>query len=491
MKSRMILYIFVLTLFTSFGFAATQKVNEIPATTSSQEALEAFNKGLYFLDVGKGLEARTEFSKAVEKDPTFSHGYFYLSLSSLSPEEFKESIDKGMQNIQGKSEGEKILLEINRTFIDNDAAKRLELSKKLVALYPQAPRAWLRLGFTEGSINHHQEARKAFAKALQLDPKLIGNPFALTFSYLFNEPKDFNQAKHYIEEAIKLQPNEAKCYETLGDVLRARNELEKARDAYTKAVQMDPTLDVATLKKGHIDSFLGRFDEARADYDKGIAATQNVNKIGYGNFRAFTYLHADQPKTALQELQKLVDSADTLGLPQDQADAAKLATLNNQMTIALHSNLLEDAQRILDQIRNITIDNIKRVADKDFERQQNANLLLLEGQIAARKGDYKAAQDKAEENRRLIENDSSPRKLEGYYGLLATIERLQGHHAKAVELYKKADLTILYVKYQYGLALDAAGNKQEARKILREVAGFNFNTVDFALVRKDAMRLAA
>ncbi|MCI0414840.1 tetratricopeptide repeat protein [bacterium] len=473
----------VCMLVSAFAFCA---VEEIPATTSSKQALDSFNKGLYYLDVGRALEARTEFLKAVQADPAFSHGYFYLSLSALSIEEFKQSLDKAKKSVEGKSEGENILIEINRTFIDNDAGRRVHLAQALVQKYPQAPRAWLRLGFAQGSINHHQEARKAFDKAMELDPKLIGTPVALLFSYLFNEPRDFDKAKLYAEKCIQLQPKEAKCYELQGDVFRARNELKNARDSYTKALQIDPGLHVAGLKKGHINSFLGHYDEARTDYDKAIAGTEKVNKTGYSNFRAMTYLHAGQPKVALKELQKLVDSADSFGLPKEQSDAAKLGTLNNELLIALHLNSADDAQKVLNQIQGITAENIKRMNDEDYARQQNANLALLQGQIAARKKDFRTAETKAEENKKLVESDSSPRKLEGYYGLLATIELLQGNHAKAVELYEKADQTILYVKYQYGLALEGAGKTEESSKIFGEVANYNFNLVDFALARNDS-----
>jgi tetratricopeptide (TPR) repeat protein len=489
MKSWMIVPILVLIFSIPVAFTAT--VQEIPATSPSKEALQHFNKGLYYLDVARGIEARDEFSKAVQIDPTFAHAYFYLSLSALSPEEFNQNLARGEKQLQGKSEGEKILFQINRTFIDNDAAKRIELAKALVAKYPQAPRAWLRLGFSEGSINHFVEARKAFQKAFELDPTLIGAPFALYVSYVFNEPRDFNQAKHAIDQAIQLQPKEAKCYEGLGDVMRAMNQLEKARDAYTKAINLDPNLDVANLKKGHIDSFLGHYDAARADYDKSIGETQKVNKIGYSNFKAFTYIYAGQPDVALEELQKLVDSADSMGLPADQSDAAKLATLNNALTVAFHHNMLDQAQSILDQIMKLTDATIQRVQDPEFERQQRANLVLLDGQIAARKKDYQTARKKAEENKSMVERDSSPRKLEGYYGLLALVEHLQGNDAKAVDLYKKADRTILYVKYQYAVALNGAGNKEEAKKIFKEISQYNFNLVDFALVRKDAIRMSA
>jgi tetratricopeptide (TPR) repeat protein len=249
---------------------------------------------------------------------------------------------------------------------------------------------------------------------------------------------------------------------------------------------VDPKLDAAGLKKGHINSFLGNYDEARADYDRAIAATENINKTSYGNFRALTYLYAGQPKVAIKELQRLVDSADSFGLPAGQVDSAKLVTLNNEFLIALHQSYVDDSQNILNQIQKVTADNIKRVNDPDYERQQKANLALLEGQVAARKKDYQTAVSKAEENKKMVEGDSSPRKLEGYYGLLATVERLQGNYAKAVELYKKADQTVIYVKYQYGLALEGAGNTADAAKIFTEIANYNFNLVDFALARNDA-----
>jgi len=479
-------WIFVLCMFVGVAAFCADQVKEIPATTNSKQALESYQKGLYYLDVGRGLQGRDEFLKAVKADPTFSHAYFYLSIAALSPEEFKESLDLAEKNIQGKSEGEKILVEINRTFLGNDAAKRLQLAQTLVQKYPQAPRAWLRLGFMQGSINHHEDARKSFEKAMELDPKLIGVPVALVNSYLFNDPRNFDKAKHFVQQCSQLQPKEAKFYELMGDVDRARKDLVSARDAYTKALQMDPSLDVARLKKGHINSFLGNYDEARADYDKAIAATEKVNKTGYANFRALTYLHAGQPKVAMQELQKLVDSADSYGLPKEQSDGAKLGILNNELLIALNQNWVDDAQKVLNQIQAITEESIKRVNDPSYARRQNANLALLAGQVAARKKDYRTAQSKAEEDRKLVESDSSPRKLEGYYGLLATIELLQGNYAKAVDLFKKADQTIIYVQYQYGLALEGAGDTQESAKIFGEVANYNFNLVDFALARNDA-----
>jgi hypothetical protein len=53
------------------------------------------------------------------------------------------------------------------------------------------------------------------------------------------------------------------------------------------------------------------------------------------------------------------------------------------------------------------------------------------------------------------------------------------------------DVASLFPRYQLGLAEQGAGNETEARRLFQEVADFNFNSVDFALVRADAAKRAA
>ena len=476
---------FSLVLFTLAVSAA--QVQEIPITTSSPQALQSFQKGQYLVDVGRTQEATIILNDAVAKDSTFSYAYLNLAISGASAEEFKQNLDLAMKNIAGKSEGEKVLIEVNQTFLTNDAGKRTKLSKDLVQKYPSSPRAWLNLGFTQASLNEHVAARESFQKALALDPKLVVVHFALGFSYLFNEPRDLDQAQKFMQSAIDLNPKEAKGYENLGDVYRAKNELEKARDSYSKAVSVDPTLGVAVLKKGHINSFLGRYSEARKDYDTSLATAKEANKVFYANFRAFTNIYAGNPAAAVQELNQIAVSADQQNIPKDQIGNAKVGTLTNSLIAAFHSNMIADSEKILASLKTATDQNNQGVGDPDFTRLQNSGLLLFESELAARKGDYKTAAAKAEESKKMIEKDNNPRKFEGYYRMLGLIELLQNNYAKAVEHFKKSDLTNIYYKYQYALALEGAGNRAEAQKFYREVGTWNFNTVGFALVRKDAL----
>ena len=48
---------------------------DIPLTASSEAALELYAEGLYFLDVGRGVQAGEKFRAAAAEDPGFALAY--------------------------------------------------------------------------------------------------------------------------------------------------------------------------------------------------------------------------------------------------------------------------------------------------------------------------------------------------------------------------------------------------------------------------------
>ncbi len=470
---------------------AAPAIEEIPITTSSPQALADFERGRELMDVGRAEEANALFEAATIKDPGFAYAYINVASTARSWQEFNDSQRLAMANLEGKSTGERLLAQILRTVFENDAEGRIELALELVENYPRSPRAWLVLARMQSGLNQHEAARESMKQAFELAPRLMGAHLAIWASYLFNKPKDFVRAEQAMLDGLELTPDEAKLYENLGDVYRAMQQLERAAETYARAAELDPGLSAVHIKQGHVSSFLGNFDKARLAYDRGIESAREQNRITHANYRAFTHVHAGDPRAALDELAVLVEAADGLGIPEDQVAGAKTFTLTNQAAIALHHGFLADAEKILAELEGVMRDNAERVGDPEFARQQEAYILQWQSRLAARKGDYPNALALAEEHRKLLEGDNNPRRFESYHRLLGMIELLRGNHGKAAEQLARSNLNQTYVKYHLALAEEGAGNLEEARRLFKEVGEWNFNSVGFALVRRDALAAAS
>jgi tetratricopeptide (TPR) repeat protein len=470
---------------------ALAAVEEIPITTASSEARADFIAAQAALDRGDAPVANTLLRDALAKDPGFVYAWVNLGVAAFSPEEFAQSVKRAAEAAPRVSEGEQLLVRIGERFLDNDFAGQLQLAKDLTAKYPNSPRAWLNLAFVQAGLNEFVLQRASLARAIAIDPSFTPAHLAMANSYLFNAPRDLVQAEKYFRQTIALEPGEDNYYWSLGDVFRARNQLEAAREYYRRAMLLDPNDSTSPLKLGHVNSFLGRYEEARADYDRGIANAAPAARPFTANYRVFTWVHAGDAATAIRELEAVAAKIDSMGLAADQRTGAEAFTLTNALTVALHHNRHDDAARLLGGLAAVLRANAKAVGTEEFSRIQEANIAYFEGQLAARRGDYRGAMQLAKKNAELVEPQDNPRKMESYQDLMGLIDLSQGRYAQAAEHYRQADFTNnIYVKYHLALALDGAGQRDAARRLFKEVGEWNFNTAGFALVRKDALARA-
>ncbi len=469
---------------------ASAEIAEIPVTTANEAAMVDFLAGQGMADVGRNQDANELFRSAVENDPTFAFGYLNIAYTGTSADEFNSNVELAMENVPSASDGERLLIEIGAAFTDNDTDEALALARQLVEAYPNSPRAWLSLGGVLVGRQENESAREAFMKALELDSSMYVVHASLAGSYVFGNPKDFAQAKAHAEHATTVLPEEAKGYELLGDTYRAMSELETARASYSSALEKDPRLGVAALKKGHINSFLGNYDEARADYDLGIAEAKAENKGFYAVYRAFVSVHAGAPGEAIAELQGIVDAAEGLGVRDDQVISIQMFALTNAAQIAIYHELFEAAKAILAAREAVQQANIELVGDPTFTRGQQANTLFWQASLALKMGDFETASAKADEQKALLEPDRNPLRFQGYHQLLGMIALEQGKPEEAIAHLSEANLNDEFVNYLMAVAQEGAGNTEEATRLFTQVANFNFNSVGYALVRQDAMKKA-
>jgi tetratricopeptide (TPR) repeat protein len=61
-------------------------------------------------------------------------------------------------------------------------------------------------------------------------------------------------------------------------------------------------------------------------------------------------------------------------------------------------------------------------------------------------------------------------------------------YADAAGHFEKANPNDIYVKYWLAMANEAAGNKDKANSLFKEIAAYNFNDVGNALIRNEVKK---
>lgn len=464
----------------------------IPLSTTDDAAMQLYATVRALADRGDFIDANQSARELTEKYPGFAGGWIMLGNTALSGEQFVKATRKASEVAENGTEGERLWADINMTFVTNDTTEGITLGKQLVDTFPDSPRAWVVYSGLLTGQNRHSEARVAGDKALALAPEQAFTHNNLGFSFMYNEPKDFNEAEKHFQHAIDLDPQEDNYWVNMGDTHRAMGKLEAARGDYSKALELDDTNAIAAVKRGHVNSFLGNFDEARADYDRSIELGEEGNKSTLANYRAFVNLHAGDAEAAVDELKTELERVDTLDMPADQRAGVKSFLLINISDICFNNDMLDDAGSAVEMLTASLAESGENSGDEDFARQQKATAVFWQGKLAARGGDYEAATAKAEEFAALLANDDNPRKMEPYHELLGLIALEQGDYETAIEHYRQSNLSTspgagdVKNSYMLATALQGVGQDEEAAKLFEVIANWNFNSAWFAMLREEA-----
>lgn len=469
--------------------AETEDTTKITWTTASDEAMKNFKKGLLLSDVGDDYSARAYFDNAIELDPGFAMAYIYRSFSSGSAKEFTNDTKKAMSLIDSVSDGEKLLIKINQTYLENDAARRIEICKKLVELHPECPRALITLGFEYQSRNEEDLARSTFEKAKTLKGDWAGINTSLGYSYVFNTPVDFEKGRDYLKKAADLQPELAFTHINLGDAYRALDDLENAKLEYSKAIEINPEHFISHTKRGHANSFLGNYEDARNDYQVARKYSEYGNQVY--DFEAFTYLYEGNPKKCLDWLENQVKTIDNLDMTDERKKAGKYQCYDECAWIAFHFNYSEQLAKYIQARNELNLEIIEDIGTEGQLNQAKADNVFWEGIELALKGDYENAKIKAEANKNFLAYSTSPNKLFNHHLLMGIIHYKQADFEKAIEHFESSFPNLIYNKYFLAKAYEGAGKTDMANKLYQEVSIFNFNNVWYAVVRNEVKEKVA
>jgi len=463
--------------------------NEVPVNTTSEEAMQEFVVGLDLWEQNNPEKARPYFENALALDPNFVSAQMYRAFSSNSAKDFGENRDKFLAMRDNANQAEVLFMDILKADMDNDGAKELEISKDLVAKYPNSARAHDWLAGSYNGMDMTDKARAHWAKGLEIDSNYIPAIANLGFSYLFTTPKDFKKAEKYISMVVEKVPSSSRAHIDMGDYYRAQNDLKKALASYTKASQLDPEDEVSYSKAGHTNSFLGNYEAAR----KNFQDARSVSEFGTDsyNFESYTYLYEGDHKKALAFLMDAAKGVDAMDIPESNKTGTKMNCTFNCAMIAMHHGDVDHLNEVVELMKPLSTKIGEDVGSNASKMNQKANRHYWDAMASVAGGDYEEAAAKAEMIKTTLESSTDVNKLRSYHRVNALLNFKQENYEKALEHMAHLDVDNVYDKYWMAKAEMKLGNEVKAMEMFKEISTYNFNGVGYALIRNEVNDMLA
>jgi tetratricopeptide (TPR) repeat protein len=438
------------------------------------------------LDMGRATEAVQHFQQAVAADPTSAFAQLGAANASTSFADYDAKLAAAAKLAPNASRAEQLQIGIAQKTLISDFAGAEGLAKGLIAAAADNPRSYLALATVQQQEGKEAEARVTMKKAIAVAPNFSPSYLQLAYSYLTNQPTDPAKAKPYIDKLVVLEPKEARVFIAQGSYFRAMNQLPSARRSYSRAAALDSTQAMALGQRGHVESFLGNYDAARADYDAALKHGKQNEPGTYAMYRALVAAHAGNPKQSIAELDQLVKDIDGMNLPDPVG--AKIGALTSEVQIAIQSGDFESASRAIAQRTPLVREQVAQATDEKVKRLVEADIAYYDGLLAARQSDATTAKTKADDIMRIVAETSDPQKDQPAHAILGVLALEQKDYPAAVMHLEQANPNDIYILYERALALDGAGRKAEAKVLYRKIARFNFNGAGVALSRADAAK---
>jgi TolB-like protein/Flp pilus assembly protein TadD len=206
-------------------------------------------------------------------------------------------------------------IERNR-YSNSDYQDAAKAHARAVQLDPKFALAWARLAVIRSflyfnsidrKVNTPAAVEEAADRAMTLAPE-AGESWTAKGAYHYRILRDFEGAVAAYQEAQKRLPNNSFVLQNLAFVQRRIGRWQDAETSFTRALAIDP-LDVPLLSAmgGEFNNYLRRFDQAHAFYDRALAIAPDSETAHSG--KAGVLQNEGRLTEAAQELARIAEDS--------------------------------------------------------------------------------------------------------------------------------------------------------------------------------------
>lgn len=223
----------------------------LTGTLAAQDGIadkKQFNAAVLYHTQGKYDEAIEGFSRLIAGYPDLVKAYFFRGYAYLKKEDYKNALADFKIASELDEKNDKAFFYIGKIYYDQ---------------------------------NQYEEAIEYFNKAISLNNKHISaiNDRGMAYYQLGN----YNAATLSFQSAIAVDGTFAMAYNNLGSAIffnqnvanPTKKDLEDAKAAFSKAIELDPSLFVAYYNRASMFYYLKNYEAALADIENALAIQEN------------------------------------------------------------------------------------------------------------------------------------------------------------------------------------------------------------------------
>jgi tetratricopeptide (TPR) repeat protein len=458
----------------------TREGDQVPVTTSSDEARTFYQRGRVLADQLRAHDARQQFEQAVAKDSGFALAHYELALNSGSPKEFVAQLDQAVTLSSKASEGERLMILALQTGTNGDSKKSLEYSQQLADKYPRDPRAQTLLGLAYSGRQEFDKAVSQLAKATALDSTYA--PAWNLLGYAYMPQGKYADAEAALKKYIALVPNDPNPYDSYAEMLMRTGRFDESIAQYRKALAVDPHFSSSYIGIASNLMFQGKHDAAAAQAQKLYdAARDDADRRAATLSRVVTYVDQGNTARAMGALEKLYVFDAGIG---DTAAMSFDATQMGDVLLGMRPD--EAGKRYRQSIALIEGSGLPAEIKQNARLADHANL----ARVAIAKGDTATANAEAREFVTGAEATHDVGRIRTGHELTGLIALHNKDFDKAAGELGQADQQDPYVLYAIATAYEGKGDAAKASEFAKRAANMNtLPTIRYALVRTKATKL--
>ena len=455
---------------------------EIPITTDSPEAREAFIAGRDLNERLRRTDAHDYFERAVTLDPDFAWAHLLAGFTGATNQQFFDSLARAVDLIDGVSEGERLLILATQAGVDGEPRKQRDYLTRLVEAYPADKRAHNALGGFHFGRQEYEQAIVRYRRAIEIDPEYSAPYNQLGYAHRFLG--DFEAAEEAFRRYIELIPDDPNPYDSYAELLMKTGRFEESIENYRRALEADENFIASYSGIAHNQSFLDRGDEARRTLGTLRAKARNVGEERAALFwTVLTYVHEGDYEAALASCNEM------RSLAEEGADwAAVSSDLNLTGDLLLEAGRLDEAAEAYD--RSIRAIDKADVRD-EVRRNVRRNTLFDRARVLLARGDLAGARAHAAEYGEAVIARGIPFEVRRHHELEGRIAAAAGDAEAAVTHLEQANQQNPRVLLLLAEVHRALGQADETSDYAARAAEYNGLGINYAYARLAAKKLLA